>query len=374
MPVTEKTYTRFSVWQLMWNNLRVRPVRSVIGVLAIALQILLILLVVGMSAGVVSEWGKRVEGVGADILVQPPNSSIFFAFSSAVMQESLGEKIAQAEGVDEVAPVLILTDSGSFGVVYGIDFPRFNGLSTGFLFRQGRPFEKPDEAIADDLMARSHRLKVGDKLMLINHEFTICGIVEHGKGARYFIPLRTAQEIAGADKRVSIFYVRSKGDTERTRAEIVKLLPTHRIRSMAEYLTLMNSANLPELKPFIRSMIGLGVAISFLVVLLTMYTMVLERTREIGILKSLGSSRLGILGLIAGETLLMAAAGIAVGLGCTYAVYAVLKKTAPTLTILISNDWILRAIFFALVGSFSGALYPAYRAARYDPVDALAYE
>jgi putative ABC transport system permease protein len=209
---------------------------------------------------------------------------------------------------------------------------------------------------------------------LLGHEFTISGIVEHGKGARYFVPLQTAQDVVGADKRVSMFYVRSKGDTEGTRAEIVKLLPNHRVRSMAEYLTLMNSANLPELKPFIRSMVGLGVAISFLVVLLTMYTMVLERTREIGILKALGLSRIDVLWLIVAETLLMAALGIALGLASTYVVRLVLKYAAPTLTVLISQDWIVRTTLLAVAGAVSGALYPAYRAAQYDPVDALAYE
>jgi putative ABC transport system permease protein len=351
-----------------------RPVRSSISVVAIALQVFLILLIVGLTSGVVSEWGKRVKGIGADILVQPPNSSIFLAFSSAVMQESVGERIARLGGVDEVAPVLILMDPSGFVVVYGIDYERFEALSEPFEFLQGRRFQGPGEVIADDRVASSGKLKVGDKVMLINHEFTITGIVPSGRGGRFFIPLRTAQEIAGAEKRVSIFYVRSKGDTERTRAELVQLLPNYRIRSLDEYLTLMNSSNLPELRPFIRTMVGLGVAISFLVVLLTMHTMVLERTREIGILKALGSSRVGILGIIVGETLLMTLLGVLVGLACTLGVSAILRRTTPTLTILISQDWVLRAILLAFVGAVTGALYPAYRASRCDPIDALAYE
>jgi putative ABC transport system permease protein len=374
MATPRQSSWRFSLWQLLWHNLQARPLRSALSVLAIAIQVVLVLLIVGMTSGVVSEWGKRVEGVGADILVQPPNASIFFAFSGAVMQESVGDQIEQLPGVDEVAPVVILMDTRGFTVVYGIDYKRFNGLSRGFEFVAGRPFEGPDEAMADDLAARSRKLKVGDKVTLLNHEFTISGIVYHGKGARFFIPLQTAREIAGADKRVSMFYVRSKGDTEHTRAEIVKLLPTHRVRSMAEYVTLMNSTNLPELKPFIRSMVALGVAISFLVVLLTMHTMVLERTREIGILKALGSSRLGILGLIVAEALLMTGLGILLGLLCTFGVKVVLKQTAPTLTILISTGWMMRATFLAVLGSVTGALYPAFRAAQADPVDALAYE
>jgi putative ABC transport system permease protein len=369
-----RSYSGFAMWRLLAGNLRARPVRSTLSAVAIALQVLLILMIVGLTTGVVAEWGKRVEGVGADIMVQPPNSSIFFAFSGAVLQESIGDAIRKLDGVDEVSPVLIVTDARSFGVVYGIDYVSFIGLSKGFLFRRGGPFSGPDDAIADDLVAASRKLRVGDKVTLLGHEFTICGIVEHGKGARYFIPLRTAQDVSGADKRVSIFYVRSKGDTEATRGELVNLLPNYRIRSMAEYVTLMNSSNLPELRPFIRSMVGLGVAISFLVVLLTMHTMVLERTREIGILKALGFSRLGIVRLMVGETLLMVVLGVAAGLACTYAVCAVLKRTAPTLPVQIPFGWVLWAIALAALGAVSGALYPAFRAAQCDPVDALVYE
>ncbi len=369
-----RSYFGFSMWRLLANNVLARPVRSALSAVAIAIQIVLVLLIVGLTTGVVAEWAKRVEGVGADIMIQPPNSSIFFAFSGAVMQESIGDSIARFNGVDVVSPVVIVTDTRSFGVVYGIDYESFNALSKGFLFRQGGPFGAPDEAMADDLVAESRRIKIGDSVTLLGHEFTISGIVEHGKGARYFIPLRTAQDVSGADRRVSMFYVRSKGDTEGTRAELVRLLPNYRIRSMAEYLTLMNSSNLPELKPFIRSMVGLGVAISFLVVLLTMHTMVLERTREIGILKALGLSRAGIVGLMVGETFLIVALGVAVGLASTYGVCAVLKRTAPTLSIQIPLDWVVRAIGLAVVGAVSGALYPAMRAAQYDPVDALAYE
>jgi putative ABC transport system permease protein len=366
--------TGFSYLHWVWDNMRARPLRSALSIVAIAIQIVLVLLIAGLTSGVVYEWGKRVEGVGADILVQPPNSSIFFAFSSAVMQESLAERVEHVQGVDVVAPALIVMDTRNFGVIYGIDFARFNALSKGFLFLQGRPFQQPDEVVADDIVARTRRLQVGVHLTLLNHDFTVSGIVAHGKGARFFIPLRTAQDIAGADKRVSMLYVRSKGDTEKTREAIVRILPDHRVRSVAEYMTLMNSANLPELKPFIRTMVGLGVVISFLVVLLTMHTMVLERTREIGILKALGSSRWNILGLLLGEVLMMAACGSLLGLMVTYTIVAILTQTAPTLTVLISNAWIGKSIALAFIGASAGAIYPAARASGFDPVDALAYE
>jgi len=370
----EKAYKGFVIWHLLWSNLGVRPLRSALSVLALALQVFLVLLIAGLTSGALTDWRTRAEGVGADIIVQPPNSSIFFAFSSAVMPESLAEKIAGLPGVDEVAPVLIVVDQKNLGVVYGIDYDRFAGLSNGFKFISGKPFQQPDQAIADDLAAQSRKLRVGQRTILLGHEFTISGIVEHGKGARFFVPIKTAQDIAGADGRVSMFYVRSKGDTEAAQNQLVKLLPTYKIRSMAEYSTLMSSSNLPELKPFIRSFVMLGVAISFLVVLLTMYTMVFERTRDIGVLRALGSSRLEVCWMILGETMVMVGLGVAFGLLCTYSVVAILHRTSPTLQISIEGGWIVRAILLTIAGAIAGAIYPALRAARNDPVDALAYE
>src|SRR5262244_3398618 len=131
---------RFAQAQLLWGNISARPLRAGLSILAITIQVFLVLMIVGLTSGVVSEWGKRVEGVGADILVQPPNSSIFFAFSSAVMPESLGDQIESLPGVDEVSPTLIISDPKTLMIIYGIDYKRFNALSQGFIFRSGHAF------------------------------------------------------------------------------------------------------------------------------------------------------------------------------------------------------------------------------------------
>jgi putative ABC transport system permease protein len=194
----------FSLLQMFWGNLAARPLRCFLSILAIAIQVVLVLMIVGLTAGVVAEWGKRVEGVGADILVQPPNASIFFAFSSAVMQESLGDQIEKLPGVDEVAPTLIQSDKTMVNV-FAIDYKRFNALSQGFIFRAGRPFEAPEEAMADDIVAQTRHLKVGDTVTLLNHPFKITGIVAHGKGARFFIPLKSVKTSWGRTRKSRCF-------------------------------------------------------------------------------------------------------------------------------------------------------------------------
>jgi len=171
-----------------------------------------------------------------------------------------------------------------------------------------------------------------------------------------------------------MFYVRSKGNTEATRAEILKLTPQNRVRSMSEYVSSMSSSNLPELKPFVRCMVGLGIVISFLVILLNMHTMVMERTREVGILKALGFSKLYIVRMLLGETLVLTLLGAALGILLTFVTQAVLKEVNPGLMILITPRWIFSSIMLALIGAAAGVAYPALRAASYDPIVALAYE
>jgi putative ABC transport system permease protein len=365
---------KFVYLRLLWGNIGVHPVRSGLSAVAIGLQVFLILLIVGLTTGMLTDYRSRTEGIGADIIVQPPNSSMFVALSSAVMPQSVVDKIGRLPGVDEAAGVLVVVDTHTLGVTYGIDYNRFSGLSKGFTFLSGGPFMQPDDAIADDLAASSHNLHVGDTTSLINHTFRISGIVLHGKGARYFVPLATAQDIAGAAGRLSIVYVRASTDTETVRAALVKLLPQYRVRSMAEYLSLMTSANLPQLRPFINSFVGLGIVISFLVILLTMYTMVLERRREIGVLKALGATRMEICRLIVAEALLLVALGAAFGLAATFGITAVLRRTAPTLQIQIPAGWVGASILLAIAGALIGSAYPALRAAQSDPVDALACE
>ncbi len=223
----------FSLLQMFWGNIAARPLRCFLSILAIAIQVVLVLMIVGLTSGVIAEWGKRVEGVGADIVVQPP-ILYFFCLLQRRMPQSLGDQIGKLPDVDEVAPTVILSDQKSLIIIYCIDYKRFNALSQGFIFRDGRPFQTPDEAIADDIIAQTKHLKVGDTVTLINHQFKISGIVAHGKGARFFIPLKSGQDIVGADNKVSVFFVRSKGDTEATRAEILKLNPQNRVRSMSE--------------------------------------------------------------------------------------------------------------------------------------------
>jgi putative ABC transport system permease protein len=146
------------------------------------------------------------------------------------------------------------------------------------------------------------------------------------------------------------------------------------VRSLQEYLSMMTPDNLPGFNVAIEIVIGIAVIVGFLVIFQSMYTAVMERTREIGILKSLGASKVYIVNVVMRETLLMAAGGILVGILISLATRRVIMDVRPVQKLYWSNLWMLRAIVIALVGAMAGAVYPAMKAARRDPIDALAYE
>ncbi len=360
-------------------NLIHRPLRSLISIVAIALEVTLILLVVGLLLGILNDSKQRQIGIGADVMVQPPGSSFIAGVTSAPMSLKLGDVLARQPHVAAVSPVLWqLSTAGAIEVIYGIDLKSFEGLAGGFNYIAGGPFQGPDDALVDDYFAQAKHVKVGDPIEILNHNFHIVGIVEHGKGARKFIPMATLQDLTGAQGKTSVFYLKadSPSNADAVVQEIKNIpgMQTYSVRSMREYLSMMTSANLPMFSSTINVVIGIAVIIGFIVIFQAMYTAVMERTREIGILKSLGASKLYIVNVILRETIVLALAGISLGILVSLAGRAAIVSRMPLLRVIVDPGWIVRAIFIALAGAILGALYPAYKAAQKDPIDALAYE
>ncbi len=366
--------------RMIVSNVVHRPLRTLISVVAVAVEVTLILVIVGLSLGILNDSKTRQAGIGADVMVRPPGSSFISGISGAPVSIKVAEVLSRSPHVVAVAPVVtqISTAAGTVEVLYGIDLESFESMGGPFRYLSGGPFEGPNDIIVDDFYAASQNVKVGQTLELLNHNFRVAGIVEHGKGARKFMPIATAQELVGAQGKASIFYVKlddpASSDAVVSHIKTIPGMEKYGVQSMREWLSLMTPGNLPGFSTFINVVIGVAVAIGFIVIFQSMYTAVMERTREIGILKSMGASRFYIVNVIVRETLLMAAAGVLVGIGLSFAVKEGILSAFPTLRIEIAGAWILRATLIALVGAVLGAIYPAFKAARKDAVEALAYE
>ena len=363
--------------ELIARNLLHRPLRTLIGVIAVAVEVALVVLIVGLTSGLLKETAKRIEGIGADVMLQPPAASIFLGFSGSPMPTKIGEKLGQMKYVRAVAPALLQFNStGGVEVIYGIDPKSFRDVSGGFVFLRGHDMEGPDDLLVDDWAAKAKNLKVGDTYTLLNHDWHVAAIIEHGKGARLFVPLDTLQDLVGAHDKASIFLLKCTRTehTEDVMEEIRSALPGYTVRPLKDFLSLMTSTNIPGLETFINAMISLAITIGLLVIFLTMYTTVIERTRDIGVLKSLGANQGFIVRALLTESAAICAVGVAAGVGLSYAARAAFLAGFPTLSILITPEWVLRAGGIALAGAILGASYPAWLAGRKDPVEALSYD
>lgn len=365
--------------RMIVGNLVHRPIRSLITIVAVALEVTLILLIVGLCVGMLQDSRTRTAGIGADILVRPPGSSFIGAFSGAPMPVKVGEVLGKLQHVKSVAPVLTqVVTSGSLETIAGIDLPTYESMNGGFHYLRGGPFQGPNDVLIDDLSAQSTHAKIGDPIDILNNKFRISGIVERGKGGRKFVPLNTLQDLVGAKDKATFFYLKlddpANADVVIAEIKAVPGLERYVATSMAAYLAMMTPANYPGLSTFINVVIGISVVIGFIVIFQAMYTAVMERTREIGILKSMGASRMYIINAIVRETFLLAVCGIILGIVVSLATRAVLSQRFPLVQVVVAGEWILRATGIALVGAVAGALYPAFKAAQKDPIDALAYE
>jgi putative ABC transport system permease protein len=359
-------------------NILHRPMRTIVSIVGVAIQITLILLVVGITTWMRVDAAKRQEGIGADIMFRPPNSQIYW-LSGTPMSMGFKEVLEGIDGVKIASPVLVqTTTTGGLSNIFGIDMKSYSALSGGFTFIKGGPFEKQYDVIIDHLYARNKKLDIGDPVDLLNHKFRVCGIVEPGKGARIFLPITTLQDLMGAVNKTSMFYIKAKDPAKVNeliqRIQAIPELHDYSMVSIQEYLSQLTNAAIPALDTFINVMIVLACLIGFLVIYLSMYTTITERTREIGILKSMGASKLFIIGGILREALLLSILGIIAGLGFTYLAKPIIIATLPTLSVMITTRWIIKAGILAIIAALFGAFYPSLRAASQDPVDALSYE
>src|SRR5271167_4473224 len=144
---------------MITQNVLHRPLRTLITILAVAIEVTLVIIVVGLTSGLLAESAKRIEGVGADIMVQPPSASVFMAFSGAPMPIAIAGKLEQLEYVQAVAPVLVQFNSvNGLDIVYGIDSDSFRAVSGGFVVHQGTELQDSNDILVDDVYARAKKI------------------------------------------------------------------------------------------------------------------------------------------------------------------------------------------------------------------------
>jgi putative ABC transport system permease protein len=361
---------------LVFSNLGHRPVRTLLSVLAIAVEVTMILTLVGVSYGTLDESAQRARGVGADIVFRPPGSSAL-GLSTAPMSEKLPAILMKEPHVVYAMGTVVLPLGGGFDSVTGLDLDQFTKLNGGFHFLEGGPMVNDDDLIVDEVYARQKKWHVGDTVDLINHQWRVAGIFEPGKLARIAVKMHALQADTGNPGHLSQVYI--KLDDPKLADQVVDALrakyPGYQIFTMEYFTSLLSINNVGLLKNFIYVVIGISVIVGFITVFMAMYTAVLERTREIGILKAVGGSSGLILNLLLRETLVLALLGSALGIIMTYGTQFSMKHSVPASLVQETvYSWWPIATGIAVAGALLGAIVPGMKAVKQDVTEALSYE
>lgn len=365
-------------------NMMHRKTRTLVSVLAVAVEVAMVMVLVGLANGTLDDIAHRLENVGADVLFQPPDASLILGATSAVMPVKFIEVMKRdVPGVREATGVLnwhisrLRGGSGDSRALnlWAIDYPSFAAISGGLDFVRGRAPAQAQEVVIDTLLVQSTGLAVGDAFEMMGRRFSVAGVFRAGAGGRIYARLEDVQDAIGTPGKVSFFLV--KGDDARQAEKLAQDLQArfagYKITPVAQVSEAMQQ-NTVGLQEFKRAITGMAVIISFLVVLLAMYTAIVERTREIGILRAIGATRAKVVRLIVAESLLICLLGTLVGMALAFGVKELFVHAFPTQIVQLTLPWALGAAGLGLAGGVLGSFYPALRAAQLDPVQALNFE
>lgn len=365
--------------KLVLENLKHRWVRTFLCALVVGVQVMSILTLIGLSRGLLQDSAERAKGTGADIFLKPGAS---FSFSTGQVNEKFVPFVVKQPHVAKALGVLIVPLGGAeiLTTLNGVSIPEFQDFSGGFHMLRGKIPTQPDDLIVDEYYAQQHKLHIGQSVTLLKHPWRLTGIMQGGMLGRLVVPLRTLQLLTGNAEPARISQILVKLDDPNRTTEEVKTLNTlleGNLTSISyrDFIGQFSISNIPQLQGFIGVMTGMAVVVGFLVVFLAMYTAVLERTREIGILKALGAKPLVIVDILIREAIVLALAGCLIGILLAFGAKSLIMHLVPaSLQVVTVPDWWPISAGIALGGALLGAIYPGLRAARQDAIEALAYE
>lgn len=398
-------------------NIMHHKLRSALSALGIGMGICMLVTLSGLARGSLFEIADRWESVDADLTVFARGWGENAGYTRGVgLSDSFAKRINDKHGdiVERVVPVFLwpMKLGGQDQMAAGVDPGDWHTLigKGNKLIKGGRLFDPegkfadwimkqvttpadgdddepldfteadlshPDhnglELIIDTRLARAGPYELNQTVEAANHRWKIVGIVPAGAMTRVFIPRRTAQYLFGGGQmaRSTLLFVKLKDGVDvgpaarklraTTRQDVV---PLDAQRSM-----LMEKFGLMFLYVDVVNVVALVIA--FLFVMITLYTMVLQQTRDIAILKANGAGNGFILRQVLGESMLLTGMGAAVGIALSPMASWLIQTVKPLLTVTITWDWIAIAVGASFVGAIISAIYPAWRATRVDIVTAL---
>ncbi len=363
--------------ELVLANLKTRPFRTLISVIGVALGVILVILFTGLARGMSGDMVRRAANWKAEIVFTRPGA-MELQSSNANVNTAYAERLREIEGVEATVPVIRYITPNTkarWGLeqIDGVEWSPFAAMNDMRIL-QGRAAVANDEVILDERKMRDDKYKLDDTIELFGRNYKIVGVFAPPSGARIKMSLSAMQDALESANKCTYILVKLKdgADTDAVAARINQQLPGNKI-NLTRDLIIDAEERIPSLKTFLRVLVGLGAFVSTIFVLLSMYTTITERRKEIGILKSLGASKSFIIKVIEGEALMIGVFGVLLGFAISFLAAFLIQKQFD-LQFEFSSGWIISAIIIAVGGSLVGALYPAWRASDIDPVLVLTNE
>lgn len=363
--------------ELVFANLKTRPFRTAISIVGVALGVVLVVLFTGLARGMSNDMSRRAANWKAEIVFTRPGA-MEATSSNASVNTAYAPRLLEIEGVKAVVPVIRYVTpnaKGRFGLLQldGVDWQAFaemNEMQTV----EGRAPTANDEVILDYRQMRDDKLKLNDTIEVFGKPHRIVGVFAPPSGSRIKMSLAAMQDALESPNKCTFILVKLKegADVDAVAARINEALPGNKITLTLDMI-IDAQERIPALNIFLRVLVGLGAFVSTIFVLLSMYTTITERRKEIGILKSLGASKSFIIKVIEGEAFMVGILGVLLGFAVSFLAAFLITKLFE-LQFEFSINWILTALVIAVGGSLVGALYPAWRASDIDPVLVLTNE
>jgi len=373
-------------FKLILKNPFRNKTRSLLAIIGIAIGIATIVALGLITASLEDSTETTLKDGSAEITATKIGSSM--GTSSGNLNESYVEKLSQIDGVEKTTGLLetnvIDTNSTSESSRYGFSLYGANASDldiVGINKINGSVYnEENDELIVGKSLADEENYTIGDTIDVYGNEYKITGIYETGSlfyDSAMYTSLNRLQNITDNEDEISSIAVKIKKDAN---------LTTVNDKIKNEYNDTLNTITTEEMAQTIDDTLGminsattaieaLAIIIGGLGVINTMMMTVFERTREIGVLKSVGWSKKRILSMIMGESIVLTIiSGIIGSVLGLIAVIILFKYTGDDMTLVFNINIFIKAFMVALSVGIIGGLYPAIKASKLSPTEALRYE
>jgi putative ABC transport system permease protein len=381
--------------RLALSNLRRHRTRSLLALFGIATSVAVLFSILSFNKGFEQGLAKELERTGIHFMVVPsgcPHEVASLVLHGSIIPKfldlSVMEKIADRQDIEFASPILVAQlpnpQRGRVDLVYGLEMSKVRQLKPHWQIEGNVP-EGGDEIILGAEIAGHEGLKVGDTVTYtqVNAAFRVAGILKKTGSqddAFMYIPVKTVQAIFRKPSGATAVGVKVKDPAALTRIteELSAKVPGIQIVTMNQVMSSISSLA-ASAKVLSLSVAIIAVIVSAVGVMNAMLMAVFERTQEIGMMRAIGASRADIFRIILNEGMLLSisggVAGILVSVAGNDVIEVFVRKVMPYVPggdmVRFDPGIAAASLFFAsLVGVFSG-LYPAWKAAKIHPIEAI---